>query len=307
MRFVFNSLILILFFGLAVNAQELTRAQKLQKIDELNKQIKILEKDVLAPDAKDFKQAQTEGLSVFRLMPREKYDGKMTIRGGGAYYSFSQKTSKYGNGSDIELSQNYLSVGFAGADYGFIYDLGDVPLATVSKETTEASFLAGYKPPTNEPEIRIEQSKSRNYESNGILYKDRVPSVVGHAYLLRSLNFGSSDVLVAFKVYRKDTDGSLIIFWKNIADFDAPQIERNQAVVIDSPQPFEAKAETMDYEVLNSVQSALVEKGLFNISVEATNTTVTLRGTVPKGKMAEAVRIAQETGKKKVMNQLTEQ
>ncbi len=307
MRFTLCSLIIVLFFGLAVNAQELTRAQKLQKIDELNKQIKLLEKDFTAPDAKDFKQAQTESFNVFRILPREKYDGRMTTSGGGAYYSFARKTAKYGNGSDIELSQNFLSVGFAGANYGFIYDLGDVPLLSVSKETTEANFLANYKPPTNEPEIRNEQRKARGYEANGILYKDRVPNIAGHTYLLRSINFGSSDVLVAFKVHRKDTDGSLIIFWKNIANFDTPQIERNQEAVIDSPQTVEAKAKTMDYEILNSVQNALVQIGLFNVSVEATNKEVTLRGNVPKGKMAEAVRTAQEIGKRKVVNELTEQ
>jgi hypothetical protein len=307
MRSALNFLIVILFFGFAVNAQDLTRVQKLQKIDELNRQIKSLEKDVLSPDAKDFKQAQAENLNVFRLMPREKYAGKLTIRGGGAYYSFAQKTAEYGNGSDVELSQNYLSVGFAGADYGFIFDLGDVPLLSVSRETTAANFLAEYKPPTSEAEIRIEQRRAREYNANGILYKNRVPAVVGHAYLLRSLNFDRSDILGAFKVYRKDTDGSLIIFWKNIADYGAPQIDRNQAAVVNSPPVSEAKTETIDYETLNSVQNAFVQKGFFNVSVEATDSTVTLRGTVPKGKLAEAVRTAQEIGKKKVINELTEQ
>ncbi|MBA2620856.1 MAG: BON domain-containing protein [Acidobacteria bacterium] len=308
MRFTFCSLLVVLFFGLNVNAQELTRAQKLQKIDELNKQIKLLEKDFIAPDAQDFKQAQTESFNIFRILPREKNDGRMTtLGGGGAYYSFARKTAKYGNGSDIELSQNYLSVGFAGVNYGFIYDLGDLPLPSVSRETTEANFLANYRPPTDEPEIRNEQRKARGYGANGILYKDRVPSVAGHTYLLRSINFGTSDILVAFKVHRKDTDGSLIIFWKNILTFDTPQIERNQAIVTDSPQSSEAKAETIDYETLNSVQNALVQIGLFNVSVEATNKEVTLRGNIPKGKMAEAVRTAQEIAKRKVVNHLTEQ
>jgi len=306
MRFTFNSLIVVLFLGLAVTAQELTRAQKMQKINELNNQIKILEKDLITPDAKDLKQAQMESFNAFRLMPREKYDGKLAIRGGGAYYSFAQKTAKYGNGSDIELSQNYLSVGFAGADYGFIYDLGEMPLAAVTRETNGANFLAAYNPPTNESEIRIEQRKAQSYEANGILYKNRVPGVVGHTYILRSINFDRSDVLVAFKIFRKDTDGSLIVFWKNIVNFEAPRFERNQAV-IDSLQTSESKAETIDYETLNSVQNAFVQNGLFNVSVEATHKMITLRGTVPKGKMAEAMKIAQETAKRPVKNELTEQ
>ncbi len=50
-----------------------------------------------------------------------------------------------------------------------------------------------------------------------------------------------------------------------------------------------------------------MQKGLNNISVDATTTEVILRGTVPKGKMAEAVRTALEVEKRKVNNKLTEQ
>ncbi|MCU1288687.1 MAG: hypothetical protein JWN60_916 [Acidobacteria bacterium] len=55
------------------------------------------------------------------------------------------------------------------------------------------------------------------------------------------------------------------------------------------------------------VEEALKRKNLSNdITVEATTTQVILRGTVPKGKMAEAVQAAQEAGKKPVKNELTE-
>jgi hypothetical protein len=50
-----------------------------------------------------------------------------------------------------------------------------------------------------------------------------------------------------------------------------------------------------------------VQKGLDNISVEATTKVITLRGNIPKERMAEALRIAVEVGKRKVINQLMEQ
>lgn len=303
---VISSVFILLFFVALTDAQELSRTQKLQKIGELNSQIRLLEKDVAAPDAKDSAQAQKEAVNVFRIMPREKYEGKLTIRGGGAYYSFARKKSEYENGSDIELAHNHLSVGFAGADYGFIHDLGDVPLTAVSRETSEAAFLVNYKPPAIEPEIRREQRRADDYDVNGVLYKNRLPNIVGHTYLLRSINFDRSDILVAFKVHRKDIDGSAIIFWKNIADFPTPQIERNQ-VVVDSPRISETKAETMDFEIVSTLQNILIQKGLTNVTVEATNKTVTLRGNVPKGKMAETIMIMNETAKRKVRNELTEQ
>jgi hypothetical protein len=183
-----------------------------------------LEQEIVLPDAKDLKQAEKEGFSVFRILPREKYDRKVTLSGGGAYYSFTMKSNDYQKIAQIGLEQNNFKVGFAGADYGFIADLGETPLDGVTKETNEVNFLAAYKPPLNEPEIRIEQVKARNYEISGVSYKENLPAIVGHTYVLRAISFRQADVLVAFKVQRKDTDGSLIIFWKLIEEFPKPSI-----------------------------------------------------------------------------------
>ncbi|HSK70175.1 MAG TPA: hypothetical protein VK892_00665, partial [Pyrinomonadaceae bacterium] len=115
-------------------------------------------------------------------------------------------------------------VGFAGADYGFIADLGETPLADVIRETPGVDFLINYKPSANNHEIR----KAAANEINGISYKSRIPAVVGHTYILRAISFGRADVLVAFKINRKDSDGSLIIFWKLIENFEKPLLARNQ-------------------------------------------------------------------------------
>jgi len=55
-----------------------------------------------------------------------------------------------------------------------------------------------------------------------------------------------------------------------------------------------------------TVESALAKAGITGVTVDATTTGVTLRGTVAKDKMGEAVRVAQESGKKAVKNELTE-
>lgn len=303
MRFSFKVIVSLFLFVSIAAAQELTREQKFQKIDELNNQIKLLESDVLLPSAKDLKQAQNENLNVFRLMPREKYDRKFTVQGGGSYYSFTTRSHDYQKIAEIGLEQNNLKVGFAGADYGFINDLGERPIAEVDAETAEVNFLVNYKPPPEEPEIRIEQRKAWKYETDNAVYKNYFPAVVGHTYVLRAISFERADSLVAFKVYRKDTDGSLIIFWKNIKKFETPKIARLKSFVNSA----EITVETTDAETSNAVQDALNRKGFFSISVEATNKEVILRGTVPKGKIGEAVRIAQETSKRKIANHITEQ
>ncbi|MCY7376444.1 MAG: hypothetical protein LH472_10790 [Pyrinomonadaceae bacterium] len=169
--------------------------------------------------------ARKENFKVVRILPREKYDRKLTIQGGGSYYSFSKNSHNYQDTPQISLEQNNLKVGFAGADYGLIADLGEISLADVSKETIEANFLANYKPPVDISEIRIEQRKAWNYEVNDMTYKSSLSVVVGHSYVLRAITFDRADILVALKIYRKDTDGSLIIFWKTLEVFDVPTIK----------------------------------------------------------------------------------
>lgn len=222
-------LVFVLLLSSLVFSQELTRDQKMQKINDLRSQIGTLEKDILQPAAADIALASKQGLEAVRLMPREKYDRILAIRGGGAYYSFAFKRQEYGRGSDIGFEQGYLSVGFAGADYGFIFDMGESPLSGITKDSGEAIFLMNYKPPGRETEVRSEARKAAyDYDVNGLKYTSRRLATVGHSYLLRSISFDDSDTLVAFKVIRKDTDGSLILFWKTIESFEKPTFVREQ-------------------------------------------------------------------------------
>lgn len=55
-----------------------------------------------------------------------------------------------------------------------------------------------------------------------------------------------------------------------------------------------------------AVSDAIKKAGYNDVTVSATTTEVTLRGTVPKGKLGEVVRIATETGKRRVTNDLNE-
>lgn len=292
----------IIGFGLLCSSiifsQELNREQKLQKIDELNSQIKILETAILLPTTKDLNQAEKEGFEVFRIMPRERYDHKFTVQGGGSYYSFTTKSHDYQNIAQIGLEQNNLKVGFAGADYGFIADLGKTPLTEITKETAEVNFLLNYKPPTNEPEVRIEQRKTWNYEANSFVFKSRITAIVGHSYVLRTISFDRADILVAFKIHRKDTDGSLIIFWKLLEQFEKPMLNRSD----------ETSQKQSDIELQKEILNALEEKGYRNVKVDVSTTPIILRGTVPKGKMAEVILTASKAnGGKPVKIEIIEQ
>ena len=230
MRYIFSLIVFTLIFVSFTNAQEISREQKMQKIFELNAQIKNAVKDFLAPDAADVSEAEKNGFEVFRIMPRGKLNEKVGIRGGGAYYSFKTKSHDYDDTPQIQLEQNNLSVGFYGASYGFISDLGNLPLSSINKDTAEVFPLLNYQPSQIESEVRAEY---RNFYSrqnvNGVNYTKTLPATIGHSYILRAISFDEADTLVAFKIHRKDSDGSLIIFWKKLKEFEKPTLLRNSA------------------------------------------------------------------------------
>ncbi len=224
---------LTLLFAPRVCAQD-ARAQAAAEIESLRAQIKSKEAALLAPSKEDRRAhalflAQPD-TGLIRLLPREKWDGKLSTRGGGAFYSFARLTHEYGFGSDIMLEQDMLSAGFAGANFAFMANLGDAPVETVSGETEGVQYMASFQTPSPETDARKAQRQfSGGFQSGQWTYKDRLPVSVGSTYVLRSVNYGDSDVLVAFRVLRKDSDGSVVLLWKMLEKFPKPTLERNVA------------------------------------------------------------------------------
>ena len=238
-RRLFVSISVALLCTLTAVAQDVSRDALVQQIQQKRAELAALEKQFLAPAASD--RAQFTSLlsqpntGLVRLLPREKYDDNitkdnktLTTRGGGAYYSFARKTHEYGYGSDIELSGGYLSVGFAGADYGMLFKLGAISVEDVNSELPAARTLLEYTAAANEPDARIEQRKvSSGTQLSGFLFKDRLPLETDSTYLLRSISYNTSDIAVAFRVVRKDTDGSIILAYKVLKNFSIPKLARN--------------------------------------------------------------------------------
>jgi hypothetical protein len=231
-RYAFATALVLLFlplFSTSALAQSIDRARVATEIDSLRDQLKLKEREFLAPSAEDrgafaeFLREPETGL--VRLLPREKYQQRLTTVGGGAYYSFSQRTHQYGHGSDLQLEQNELSVGFAGTDFGYLLLLGDVPLEDVGLETDGVPFLASLASPSRTPDARTEQQHASTGIKHGeFTYRNRVPVQAGKTYVLRSVNYSESDTLVAFRVVRQDADGSVILLWKMLKKFAKPQL-----------------------------------------------------------------------------------
>jgi hypothetical protein len=160
------------------------------------------------------------------------------INGGGSYFNFSNKSNEYGYGSDICLINGSFRTGFAGADYGYLMLLGDIePALLFSANETFPSWLPlemkqrwaylwSYRPPNDIKQIRVAQRETdgKSLEGGG-LSKEAV-ALEGKSYILRSIQFDHSDLLIGFYVVRILRDGTAIIVWKILSAFQTPIILR---------------------------------------------------------------------------------
>jgi hypothetical protein len=235
----------LLLASLTVFAQSQSRDDILKQIEAKRAELSKLEKTYLAPADEDQARYATflkqSGTGLIRLLPREKFDSEVykdhaksiVMRGGGSYYSFTRLTHEYGYGSDIGLDGGDFSVGFAGADYGFLTNLGDVPIENVGMDTHAVAIFAAYKPPREEPLVRREYQRLwPSAEMDGLQVSRRVGVQSDSTYLLRSINFRQSDVLVVFRVLHIDSDDSVVIVWKVLKKFGKPDLVAAKTVDI---------------------------------------------------------------------------
>jgi hypothetical protein len=210
---------------------------------------RVLTKGALAPAEADrltyAKFLAQSNTGLVHLLPRLNKNSKFAqpdavkINGGGAYYSFYHLSHEYGFGSDLELStitkyygpkemppDHNFQTGFAGADYGLMTNIGDVPIESVSRDDPSGEFMLNYRPPREEQRARCEyRMLGAGLQYGGRLYANRMPIQTNSTYLLRSINYETSDVLVAFRVVRQDPDGSVTLVWKLLKNFNRPTLD----------------------------------------------------------------------------------
>jgi hypothetical protein len=233
-----GSMIVLALSAFSVFAQTQSRDDVIKELEAKRAELAVLEQKILAvadSDQSEFaaflSQPQT---GIFRLLPREVYMGN-TKRGlahpaGGALYSFVNASHAPERvGYDIQLEYDILSVGFAGADYGLIVNVGDTPLDQIVPEHATVRALLDYTPARVEADARsIYQKVGYGMDVSGVVFKSRLPAKVSNTYLLRSISYDRSDIAVAFRITRKDTDGSLIIIYKVLKNFPVPKLQRTQ-------------------------------------------------------------------------------
>jgi hypothetical protein len=218
-----------------------------KKMTEAQKKLLAVSSEDRAAFASFLRQSDT---GIVRLLPQGKYESDFTvkadrspddvlpIRGGGAFYSFTEKTHSLGPWSEIGLQDDKLITGFASASLGLITSIGDAPLETISLSSPGVEYLAGFVPPARYIEA-YEQDRNnlKGIAAGSYTYQSVYPAVANTTYVLRStayhrqprnplvVQYPGSDVLIAFRIIRKDADGSVVILWKRLQKFRAPKLK----------------------------------------------------------------------------------
>ncbi|HQR35122.1 MAG TPA: hypothetical protein PLK30_20460, partial [Blastocatellia bacterium] len=155
--------------------------------------------------------------------------GDVLLVGGGAQYSFTKKNHNADKWSDIAWDEDWFLGGVGGQALGVLVDLGDVSLESVSLGSAGVEYLAKFMPAATESAAENQFQQLEKGESvSGFKYSLSVPWKLNTTYALRSINYGRSDLLVAFRTVRQDQNGSLIVLWKKLKSYNTPNLKKEQ-------------------------------------------------------------------------------
>ena len=144
--------------------------------------------------------AQNSGIA--RVLERNNFDGQ------GAYFSFTSLQHDYQQYPDLSLEQGRLDSGFYGGNFGLFHNLGDVPIDAVSIDDLPGDW--GNMSADEFAKLR-----------------DNFPHIRPHyrplaqpdmTYLLRSLQYEDSDLIVAFRIVQQDRSG-ITFLWRILKRF----------------------------------------------------------------------------------------
>ncbi len=167
------------------------------------------------------------------------------------FYSFRAKDYSDNTFFDILLKNGRLvSDGFL--SQGILTKSGNFSLDNVNLESKGVKFLAAFKPAEKTKDIKIQYEQIGNgIESDGYKYAREVIAEVGEVYLMRVIAYRLQkkfldktlkniqnetnismfmleqdervDLMVAFRIIRKETSGNLTIIWKELSKKKSPE------------------------------------------------------------------------------------
>lgn len=174
---------------------------------------------------------------------------KFSMPGAGNSYSFRVQNYRIRRLADLTLWDEKLFVTGILA-HGILVDIGDVLLENTTLQTAGTKFLNEFQPAVDLNGARtIDKQLIAGVTKDGFLYRRGLAAVENTTYVLRSIAYNGKvmravrgiiynelefdkrkDVTVAFRIVRRDPDGSLTLLWKELSVKDSPKIKPNKKV-----------------------------------------------------------------------------
>ena len=196
---------------------------------------RVVKKGPLAPSVSD-RQAlasflRTKNTGLIRLLSREEQAElkagsrkPRSIPGGGGFYSFTILSHAYPYVSDLSLADGDLSIGSS----GMLTRLIDVPLEEITVADSRALFISTYTLSRDLLTAQAERSRFRQGVTvDSTVYRSSLRAEERATYLLRSIVYRRSDILVAFRVVKKESNGSVTLAWKLLKKYPVPKLLRS--------------------------------------------------------------------------------
>lgn len=312
MQIILKLLCLVLILSTFIYGQQHSRRQKIEEwrkvtiqlkrsgyaSDKLQERWQKLMEEIVSVSNTDETEAKKNGAKAYRLFPDKMVDQMLDNPDsyGASAYAFTEISNYYYalllhfKNNSLVVQNNYT----VKSTHGFIADIGKISLENLNEQSPKFIALAKYQPPETEKNIK------NLFSADGIDFGKMATIRVGHSYLVRGIDYQGGDGIFALQIHRQDTDGSIIVFIKTIKTFAPPKL---------IPPPIAAKAVKHvipDEKLVKKITTALRLKGFNNVQIGIEEHFLTLTGTVPKRKMAEALKIVIENARIPVKNMITE-
>jgi len=169
---------------------------------------------------------------------------KYTMPGAGNSFSFRTESYRLRELADLNFSNNVFDISGLMMN-GILVNLGDLPIENITLKTKGIEYITAFQPATDlESAGALNDRIVEGVTSDGFLYRRFLPAVEKTTYILRAVAYRGKflrsvrgvpynefdfdrrrDIVVAFRVEYRDSDGSLIIVWKQLSTADSPKLK----------------------------------------------------------------------------------
>lgn len=216
------------------------------------------QKKQLSPGAEDLTKyagflAQSK-TGIFRLLPDLNCDeNPLVIKADtkclraipeSSFYSFREKEHTLEILADIRLENNHLISNGILAQ-GILVALGDVSLENITLKSEGLDFLTKFSPHSSGEEVKRQFSEiARGIKAGQYTYRKALPARENTTFALRVIAYRGNifqtfrgyrydllegdkriDLILAFRVIRKGTDGGVTLLWKELQRKESPRIK----------------------------------------------------------------------------------